>query len=431
MLPRTASVARIGKGLCFTLGLLIVAAPDNGAAQGKADRNGDALPAGALARLGTLRWRHADAVTFVAFLPDGKAVLTGGLDRTLRLWDRHSGKELRRFTLPAGKPADQPAMGGNGVIMLARLRGGQPAPALSPDGKTLAAAVPGNKILLWDIASGKEIRRLDGPRPGWLVSRGRPTASAWPCAARTGRLTSSILRPPSNSAASRKTSSRGSRSPRFSARRGSATPAGSPSLPTARPSPARKRAATPTSSPPNSCASSRPTPASRSAGSTCKPTTASSPSPTRPTASSSPMPTARRSISVTRIPARKSTRSRPPPASARSCSPQTANRWRRRAWPAASRCGTPLPARRFTASASRRRATEVRHLPGGSRGAIRASSRFRPTARRWPAARATPFDSTTPPAPRKRRATPAIARPSPPSTYRPTARRSCRAVRTA
>ena len=32
----------------------------------------DPLPEGALARMGTLHWRHGGAITFVAFLPDGR-----------------------------------------------------------------------------------------------------------------------------------------------------------------------------------------------------------------------------------------------------------------------------------------------------------------------------------------------------------------------
>src|SRR5262249_37004122 len=61
------------------------------------DVKGDSLPAGALARLGTTRFRHDADVTFVAFGGDGKTLLTAGQDGTMRLWDLADGKELRRF----------------------------------------------------------------------------------------------------------------------------------------------------------------------------------------------------------------------------------------------------------------------------------------------------------------------------------------------
>jgi RNA polymerase sigma factor (sigma-70 family) len=57
----------------------------------------DNLPDGAVARLGTGRLRHGDGVFFAAYTPDGKALLTASKDQTIRLWDLATGKELRRF----------------------------------------------------------------------------------------------------------------------------------------------------------------------------------------------------------------------------------------------------------------------------------------------------------------------------------------------
>src|ERR1700688_4862318 len=65
--------------------------------QARTDIHGDALPAGALARLGTIRWRHGGPVTFVSFLADGKTLLTASQDNTVRVWDLATGKEVRRL----------------------------------------------------------------------------------------------------------------------------------------------------------------------------------------------------------------------------------------------------------------------------------------------------------------------------------------------
>jgi RNA polymerase sigma factor (sigma-70 family) len=102
------------------------------------DRYGDPLPPGALARLGTVRWRPGDhAVSALTFTADGKALLSGG--RGIVLWEAATGKPLRRF-------------GGE----LAAL-------ALSPDGQKVASggALPGERaIRLWDLKTGKELRRF-------------------------------------------------------------------------------------------------------------------------------------------------------------------------------------------------------------------------------------------------------------------------------
>ena len=158
--------ARRNLGLIAGLAALAIfggGVPGQDGAAPKADRNGDALPEGALARLGTLRWRHGDAVTFVAFVQDGKAILTGGLDNTLRLWDAASGKEIRRFDMPA---VTTPAMKG----MVIRQRGWAGAArgslvALSRDGKTLAIPA-GDSIQLVEVDSGKEIRKIKLPLTG-------------------------------------------------------------------------------------------------------------------------------------------------------------------------------------------------------------------------------------------------------------------------
>src|SRR5437762_3011636 len=66
---------------------------------------GDPLPAGAVVRLGQDRWLHDIAAHFAAFLPDGMTVVTVNDDRTIRVWEFPSGKEIRRIPLPAPDPS--------------------------------------------------------------------------------------------------------------------------------------------------------------------------------------------------------------------------------------------------------------------------------------------------------------------------------------
>jgi WD40 repeat protein len=171
--------ARVRQLGCFAVGVLALAMVSDGYHAGAqegtpgqrtpgVDLNGDPLPAGALARLGTLRWRHPASVTFVAF-PDDQTLLTGSVDRTLRLWDRATGKEIRRFAIPnqpVAMRAPQPAA----VVRLqARNAGGQLTAALSHDGNTLAVALANNTIQLWDVHTGKEIRKVSGPPTGMVT----------------------------------------------------------------------------------------------------------------------------------------------------------------------------------------------------------------------------------------------------------------------
>ena len=66
-----------------------------------ADPQGDPLPDGAVARLGTTRWRQSSNITYMAYGADGNTLVTAAQDGTVRLWDMATGQEIRRFAAPA------------------------------------------------------------------------------------------------------------------------------------------------------------------------------------------------------------------------------------------------------------------------------------------------------------------------------------------
>lgn len=109
------------------------------AAAGGGDMNGDPLPAGAIARLGTTRWRQSANITFLAYGPGDKTLVTAAQDGTVRLWDVATGQEVRRFArpAPAARPQPQPARPG----ALPGLPGVPAAPA-----PTVAAPVQRNTV---------------------------------------------------------------------------------------------------------------------------------------------------------------------------------------------------------------------------------------------------------------------------------------------
>jgi WD40 repeat protein len=86
---------------------------------------------------GKERWRKSAGGALssaVAFAPDGKVLATGG--STIRLWATATGEQLGELE------------GGTGYL------------TFSQDGKTLASGGEEGPVLLWEVATGKERRRL-------------------------------------------------------------------------------------------------------------------------------------------------------------------------------------------------------------------------------------------------------------------------------
>jgi WD40 repeat protein/ankyrin repeat protein/uncharacterized protein YecT (DUF1311 family) len=85
---------------------------------------------------------HMGRITSCVFSPDGRYVLSGSLDKTMKLWDVATGKEIRIFT-------------GHSDIVT--------SVAFSPDGRyALSGSSNQHSMKLWDINTGKEIRIFKG-----------------------------------------------------------------------------------------------------------------------------------------------------------------------------------------------------------------------------------------------------------------------------
>jgi WD40 repeat protein/predicted Ser/Thr protein kinase len=84
---------------------------------------------------------HSDVVRKVVFSADGRQALSASFDKLLILWDVATGKEIRRFE------------GHTGVIDSA---------ALSPDGRLALSSGDDKTVRVWDVATSKEQRQFEG-----------------------------------------------------------------------------------------------------------------------------------------------------------------------------------------------------------------------------------------------------------------------------
>src|SRR5581483_8482663 len=123
--------------------------PGKPVAEAKADDRRDPLPAGAVARLGSARWRHEGDTRAISFSPDGKtlAVLSGG-DGAITLFETATGKVIHRL------PSDRKDW-----------HDGPYTIAFSPDCTVLASRVVGGAIELRDARTLKLVRTLMPPEP--------------------------------------------------------------------------------------------------------------------------------------------------------------------------------------------------------------------------------------------------------------------------
>jgi WD40 repeat protein len=95
-------------------------------------------PGGPLVR--TLRG-HESCVNTVAVTPDGRYIVSGSSDKTLRVWDLASGRPVR-------------TLAGHGDSV--------GAVAVTPDGRYIVSGSRDKTLKVWDLAAGKDLQTLRG-----------------------------------------------------------------------------------------------------------------------------------------------------------------------------------------------------------------------------------------------------------------------------
>jgi RNA polymerase sigma factor (sigma-70 family) len=117
---------------------------------------------------------HVDEVTQIIFSADGRRLASGARDGTVRLWDMATAKPLHVWKAHAAYQQQK--------TWYAMMRAGARTLDLSPDGRWLLSAgadpnaslqepppvpapPPADRIVVWDTATGKEVRSIRLPDP--------------------------------------------------------------------------------------------------------------------------------------------------------------------------------------------------------------------------------------------------------------------------
>jgi WD40 repeat protein len=119
----------------------------------------DALPPGAVLRLGAGRFWSQRLVSSLAFSPDGKTLVVAGSQD----WAREGQPAMHLLELPSGKER----------LRLQELPGSLEGVIFSPDGKALAG-INNKELYVWDLATGTRRHRFEQKKEQFFFIGGVP-----------------------------------------------------------------------------------------------------------------------------------------------------------------------------------------------------------------------------------------------------------------
>jgi len=105
---------------------------------------------------------NQDGVVSMALSPDGKRIVSGGWDKTIKVWDVASSGELLTINPSANNKHIQALDVGDVNGLRQTLSSVAPSLAFSPDGRQIASGHFSGEINIWDTATGKLLMTLKG-----------------------------------------------------------------------------------------------------------------------------------------------------------------------------------------------------------------------------------------------------------------------------